>query len=73
MVFVLGGPHQGGGGGDVEAAREEMRLIGGRCSFCLRAAIFYYCCADSFDVDRTRMLCCLDAHWLMRLAHIIES
>ena len=45
MMVFLGGPRQGGGGADVETAREEMRLFRGRCSF-VRRQIFY-CCADT--------------------------
>ena len=33
VMLVLGGPRQGGGGGDVETAREEMRPFDGHCSF----------------------------------------
>ena len=71
MVFVLGGPRQGGEGGDVETARVVMRLFRGRCPF-FRRHILFVLRRRLVNVARTRMRC-LDADWLKTLAHIIKS
>ena len=71
-MFILGGPRQGGGGGDVETARVVMRLFRGRCPF-VRRHILLVLRRRLINVARTRMLRCLDADWLMTLSHLIES
>ena len=63
VMFVLGGPRQGGGGGDVETARDEMKRFDGRyrCSFVFSLPYFLVLRRRLIVVARTRMFCCLDA------------
>ena len=56
VMFILGGPRQGGGGGDVETARVVMRLFRGRCAFFSPP---YFIC-----VAQTLGQCCPNAHAL---------
>ena len=56
MVFVLGGPRQGGGGGDVETARVEMRRFGKRCPFVFPLLPYFISVAQTLDQ------CCPYAH-----------
>ena len=58
-MFVLGGPRQGGGGGDVETARDEMKRFDGRCRCSFVFSPPYFIC-----VAQTLGQCCPNAHAL---------
>ena len=49
VMFILGGPRQGGGGGDVETARVEMRRFGKRCPFVFPLLPYFISVAQTLD------------------------